>query len=194
MYCYYHKFKFDDFAICLSPFPRIKVFVMLQKHSVLRRGAFGERVELHSWGLVRGREHHGGKCGGKGYLSRGTNSLKWWYSFQEWKNLPTWLPKSRNLVKSNMCKEGKVFSLLVWLEKDRWKHQGCQVRSWIITIIIKILNLMYNNTKMRMNLFLALYEAVRVVFFFEFCVVEWEMMICELWCFLEALRSIAFYR
>lgn len=49
---------------------------------------------------------------------------------------------------------------------------------------------MYNNTKMKMNSFLvlsmkmnpflALYYTVWVVFFFEFNVVEWEMMICEL--------------
>lgn len=53
---------------------------------------------------------------------------------------------------------------------------------------------MYNNTKMKMNPFLALYDTVWVVFFFEFNVFEWEMMICELWCFLEALCSIAVYR
>lgn len=38
---------------CLSPFPYITEFVMVPKESTLGRGAFGERVLLQKWGLVR---------------------------------------------------------------------------------------------------------------------------------------------
>jgi len=37
----------------LSPFPHIMEFVMVPKYFSLGRGAFGERVLLQKWGLVR---------------------------------------------------------------------------------------------------------------------------------------------